>query len=76
MTGILSLPVIGMLALNVIADIKHYTCKKVKYKRETHSQKRCVDKEKADLRDRNVKTFAQVSTYPKGVALKKCKYPL
>jgi hypothetical protein len=32
-----------MLPLYVIANIKHYTCKKVKYEREAHGQERCVD---------------------------------
>jgi hypothetical protein len=32
----LYLPVIGMLPLYVIANIKYYTSKKVKYKRKAH----------------------------------------
>jgi hypothetical protein len=38
-----------MLPLYVIANVKHYPCKKVKYEREAHRKERCVDKEKTDF---------------------------
>jgi hypothetical protein len=38
-----------MLPLYVIANIKHYACEKIKYKREAHCKERCVDKEKTDF---------------------------
>jgi hypothetical protein len=65
-----------MFAFDKIPDIQHYPCEKVKYQRETYCQKRGVNKEKPDLGDRDIKAFAKIGAYTKGVPFKKCKYSL
>lgn len=62
-----------MLPFNILAKIKHNTREEVKYQRETYRQERRVDEEQPDFIDRDVKTFAQVGTYPERVPLEKCK---
>jgi TctA family transporter len=59
-----------------MAQIKHYAGEEIKDEWETYRQERRVDKKQADFGDGDIKTFAKVGAYPKGVALKKGEDPL
>ena len=65
-----------MLALDVISKIKDYTGKEVNYQRETNWQERSVDEKQSQFRRRNIKTLAQVGTYPERVTFKKSENSL
>jgi hypothetical protein len=62
--------------LNIVAEIKHYPCKKINNERKSYRNKRSVNKKQPDFGDRNIKALAQVGTYPKGITFKKGQYPL
>jgi hypothetical protein len=51
-----------MFPFNILAEIKHYPGKKVKYQREAYCQERRVNKKQAYFGYRNVKSFAEVGT--------------
>ena len=45
---------------DVVPDIKYYSGKNVKYKREAYRQKGGVNKKQPDLVDRNIELLSQV----------------
>jgi len=61
----------GAGSFDIISYIKHYTCEKVKYNRETNGQKGRVYKKQPYLINRNIKPFAQIGANPKGITFKK-----
>lgn len=65
-----------MFAFDEVSDIQYNTSKEIKNKRKAYRQERGVNKEKPDLGDRNIKTFAKIGAYAKRVPFKKSEYSL
>lgn len=61
----------GAHSFNVVPDIKHNTCEEIKKYRKTNGKKRRVNKKQPDFGDRNMQTFAQISTNAKRISFKK-----
>jgi hypothetical protein len=51
-----------MPAFNILPEIEHDPCKKVKYQREAHCQERGINKKQAYFGDRYIEAFAEVGT--------------